>query len=85
MNAPLHPELLRFGRELDAVGALGTLAAAYDVMRFVVTEGAITRVTTSWSLPRDTAARDLLSSGAMAPLETREREGPPVSRRPFER
>ena len=70
---------------LVAVGAVGTLAAAYDVMRFVVTEGAITRVTTLWALPRDTGERDLLSSGAAAPLDARERERSPVSRRPLER
>jgi hypothetical protein len=65
---------------LIAVGALGTLAAAYDVMRFIVTEGAITRVTTLWSLP-ESASRGLFSAPAVT-LETSAREPSPALRRP---
>ena len=67
---------------LIAVGALGTLAAAYDVMRFIVTEGAITRVTTLWSLSSEGASRGLLTSAPPVPPETSAREPSPVVRRP---
>ena len=53
---------------LVAVGAIGALAIAYDVMRFVVTESAITRVTMLWSarVPADTVRE--LDSGPAWPV-----------------
>jgi hypothetical protein len=59
---------------LVAVASLGALAGIYDLMRFVVTEGAITRVTTLWSSPSAPASRDMLTSGPAAPMATGVRE-----------
>jgi hypothetical protein len=67
---------------LVAVGSLGALAGIYDVIRFVVTDGAITRVTTLWSLPSAPASRDVLTSGPAVPLETGVREPTHATRRP---
>lgn len=53
---------------LVAAGSLGALASAYDVMRFIVTESAITRVTMLWSarVPPDTVRE--LDSGPARPM-----------------
>jgi hypothetical protein len=66
---------------LVAVGSLGALAGLYDVMRFIVTEGAVTRVVALWTLP-SAAPRGLLTSGPAVPLETGMREPTASSRRP---
>jgi hypothetical protein len=65
---------------LVAVGSLGALAGLYDVIRFVVTEGAVTRVTALWSLPSAAASRDVLKSGPAVPFETGVREPTRVTR-----
>ena len=66
---------------LVTVGALGTLAAVYDVMRFVVTEGAVTRVTTLWALSAEGASRDALTSGPAVPLVVDARDAAGVESR----
>jgi hypothetical protein len=53
---------------LVMVGSLGACAVVYDGMRFIVTEGAVTRVTTLWALAGEPAAHDALGSGPAVPL-----------------
>ena len=50
-----------------AVGALGMLASASDVMRFVITENAITRVTLLWAAARNGAPREI-GAGPAVPI-----------------
>ena len=49
---------------LVAVGALGVFASALDVMRWIVTESAITRVTSLWAARRTAAAIPAIGRGA---------------------
>lgn len=58
---------------LVAVGGLGALAGAYDVMRFVVTESAITRVTMLWAGTRERSTAQL-GAGPATPLAAVERD-----------
>ena len=51
-----------------AVGAIGVLASAYDVMRFIVTESAITRVTYLWAARRTATAPLAIGSGPAVPV-----------------
>ena len=63
---------------LVAAGSLGALAAAYDVMRFIVTESAIVRVTTLWA---GTSAQRMesLGSGPAAPVNVHARAAAPAA------
>jgi hypothetical protein len=61
---------------LVAVGAFGALASAYDVMRYVVTESAITRVTMLWTSAGERSAAEI-GPGTTVPL------GAPVGREPL--
>jgi hypothetical protein len=53
---------------LVTAGTLGVLASAYDLMRYVITEGAITRVTALWTAPESREIAPALGEGPAMPL-----------------
>lgn len=59
---------------LVAIGGLGALAGAYDVMRFVVTENAITRVTMLWAGTGERPSAQLGAGPATPPAVAVERD-----------
>jgi hypothetical protein len=69
---------------LVAVAGLSSLAAAYDVMRFIVTDGAVTRVTMLWAFPAGSEQRDAIGSAPAVPLSTEARDSAPSMRQPFQ-
>jgi hypothetical protein len=50
------------------VGVLGVLGSAFDVMRYVVTESAITRVTMLWATRSEASIPGILGSGPARPM-----------------
>jgi hypothetical protein len=62
-----------------AVGSIGAMAAAYEGLRYIVTESAITRVALLWAArsgPAASASPGALGSGAAEPLRADARADP---------
>jgi hypothetical protein len=54
---------------LVGIAAFALLAGVFDAIRYVITESAITRVTTLWTLGRSVAVPGALGSGPARPVE----------------